>query len=311
MAKDPAFLFYSSDFLSGTHFFTYEQRGQYITLLCMQHQQGSISERHMILVCGDINNEVVGKFKKGIDGKYYNERLLLETDKRNKYSESRRNNRNKGNNSELYIYLMKNKDNGHYKIGSSVNPERRLLELKRNFPNIVLLYSFGKTAQTTETLLHTHFSEKCVYNEFFALSNEDVVFMCNHMTEHMKLHMTNHMENENENKVNNKVIDNTSNDNTIISGEKFFLSKYRENHFPTPQAVYEASIRLGSDIKTAANFFNYYEGIGWKKGITPISNWVSFLNKWVANPLSTKPTQQAPKADTIKPFVKPQQKQPE
>jgi len=45
MAKDPAFLFYSSDFLSGITDLTMEERGQYITLLCLQHQKGSLSEK--------------------------------------------------------------------------------------------------------------------------------------------------------------------------------------------------------------------------------------------------------------------------
>ena len=37
--KDPAFLFYSSDFLSGTMLMTDEEIGQYIKLLCLQHQK--------------------------------------------------------------------------------------------------------------------------------------------------------------------------------------------------------------------------------------------------------------------------------
>lgn len=36
MAKALTVLFYTSDFLSGTSFFTMEERGQYITLLCEQ-----------------------------------------------------------------------------------------------------------------------------------------------------------------------------------------------------------------------------------------------------------------------------------
>ena len=45
MAKDPAFLFYTSDFLTGTMFMTNEQVGIYIRLLCSQHQHGGIIDK--------------------------------------------------------------------------------------------------------------------------------------------------------------------------------------------------------------------------------------------------------------------------
>lgn len=93
MAKDPAVLFYTSDFLSGTAFFTYEQRGQYITLLCEQHQLWAIPEHHMIAVCGSLESPVVKKFKVGKDGQYYHQRMRDEAIRRKKYSESRRKNR--------------------------------------------------------------------------------------------------------------------------------------------------------------------------------------------------------------------------
>ena len=48
MSKDPAFLFYSSDFLTGTMFLSDEQTGRFIKLLCVQHQKGRLSEKHML-----------------------------------------------------------------------------------------------------------------------------------------------------------------------------------------------------------------------------------------------------------------------
>ena len=54
MAKDPAVLFYTSDFLSGTITMNYEQKGKYITLLCIQHNQGYLLEE-------DINNILTDK----------------------------------------------------------------------------------------------------------------------------------------------------------------------------------------------------------------------------------------------------------
>lgn len=49
MAKDPAFLFYPNDFTSGTRFFTDEQVGKYIRLLCAQFDCGHLKESDMIL----------------------------------------------------------------------------------------------------------------------------------------------------------------------------------------------------------------------------------------------------------------------
>jgi hypothetical protein len=92
MAKDPAFLFYSSDFLVGTLTMTDEQVGKYIRLLCLQHQKGVLYEKDMLNICKSYDEDIFSKFSIE-DGKYFNERLLSETQKRVKYSESRSNNR--------------------------------------------------------------------------------------------------------------------------------------------------------------------------------------------------------------------------
>lgn len=102
MAKDPAILFYTSDFLTGTQFFTDTQCGQYIRLLCSQHQNGHIPEHHMKKICKTYDNPVFDKFEKDDEGKYFNQRMKNEIDKRKKYSESRSNNRKKKNDSETY-----------------------------------------------------------------------------------------------------------------------------------------------------------------------------------------------------------------
>lgn len=97
MCKDPAFLFYSSDFLTGTRLMTNEQVGSYILLMCMQHQTGHLSEKDIIKICGTLDRDVLDKFKQDDEGKYYNERLEEEIIKRRNYSESRRLNRQGGN----------------------------------------------------------------------------------------------------------------------------------------------------------------------------------------------------------------------
>jgi hypothetical protein len=52
-------------------------------------------EKDMLQICGTYDEDIFSKFKKDNDGKFYNERLKEEVQKRKAYSESRRNNRKK------------------------------------------------------------------------------------------------------------------------------------------------------------------------------------------------------------------------
>ena len=91
--KDPAFLFYSSDFLTGTMFMSDTQIGKYIKILCTQHQKGHLSEKDMLKICKRYDKDIFEKFVKDEDGKYYNIRLEKEITKRREYSKSRSDNR--------------------------------------------------------------------------------------------------------------------------------------------------------------------------------------------------------------------------
>ena len=91
MAKDPAVLFYTSDFLSGTFTMTNEQVGKYIRLLCLQHQKGKLTEKDMLSICSAYDVDIWDKFKIE-DGVFINERMHNEAIRRQKFSESRRNN---------------------------------------------------------------------------------------------------------------------------------------------------------------------------------------------------------------------------
>jgi len=94
MAKDPAFLFYSTDFFMGTIELSDEQTGQYIRLMCLQHQKGHLSETVMRSVMhGELDSLIMSKFQQDEDGKYYNARLENEISKRRRYSKSRSENR--------------------------------------------------------------------------------------------------------------------------------------------------------------------------------------------------------------------------
>lgn len=92
MAKDPALLFYTNDFLAGTYTMTDEQVGKYIRLLCLQHQKYSLTKKDMMNICKTYDKDIFEKFvlEKGV---YYNVRLRKEADRRRAYSESRRKNR--------------------------------------------------------------------------------------------------------------------------------------------------------------------------------------------------------------------------
>ena len=96
MAKDPAFLFYSSDFLNGVADLTMDERGQFITLLCLQHQKGTLTDKTIRLSLGSVSVDVLSKFTKDKDGNFFNERLQEEIEKRIQFTESRRNNGSKG-----------------------------------------------------------------------------------------------------------------------------------------------------------------------------------------------------------------------
>ena len=112
MAKDPAFLFYSNDFLSGTYTMSDDQVGKFIRLLCLQHQKNYLSEKDMLNICKTQDEDIFCKFIKDDKG-FYNQRLRDESEKRKSYSESRKNNRKKKdmkNISETYEQHMENEN---------------------------------------------------------------------------------------------------------------------------------------------------------------------------------------------------------
>jgi uncharacterized protein YdaU (DUF1376 family) len=85
MTKDPAFLFYSSDFLTGTMFMSNEQIGIYIRLLCSQHQHGGIIDKISFNSMVGNNEIVKSKFVETELG-FYNIRLMEVMELRNKKS---------------------------------------------------------------------------------------------------------------------------------------------------------------------------------------------------------------------------------
>lgn len=118
--KDPAFLFYSSDFLTGTMFMSDAQLGKYIKILCTQHQKGHLSEKDMLKICKRYDKDIFDKFVKDEDGKYYNIRLEKEITKRREYSKSRASNRkNKITFENICFSYVKHMENENININNT------------------------------------------------------------------------------------------------------------------------------------------------------------------------------------------------
>lgn len=109
MAKDPAVLFYYSDFLTGTAFMTDDELGKYIKILCHQADKGKLTKQQVLSICkaSVIPNNIQEKLLTDENGLMYNKRMLEEKEKRVKFSESRRNNAKK---EKTYAKHMENEN---------------------------------------------------------------------------------------------------------------------------------------------------------------------------------------------------------
>lgn len=110
--KDPAVLLYTQDFLVGTISMNFEERGKYITLLCMQHQKGKLTLKDLKSVLSDEDIDIAERFPLHTDGFYYNDRMQMEIENRKAFTESRRINGSKGGRPKTTI-LPNDKPNGY------------------------------------------------------------------------------------------------------------------------------------------------------------------------------------------------------
>lgn len=178
MSKDPAVLFYTSDFLTGVLFFSDEEIGKYIKLLCMQHQKGHLSEEDMLHICKTYDKKIFEKFKKDNNELYYNERMDKEIIKRKSYSESRRTNRigkkeniqeHMSNISSTYVEHMENENENINiseinSLGKCENPFTLFALWGKPNPNL-------SDQQTVENLIKT-FEYKKVESAFRKASEQ-------------------------------------------------------------------------------------------------------------------------------------------
>lgn len=81
--KDPAVLFYTSDFLSAVSLMDMRERGQYITLLCLQRERGHLTMQEIRRAVKKPTDEVMAKFQQDETGRYFNARMDAEIEKRN------------------------------------------------------------------------------------------------------------------------------------------------------------------------------------------------------------------------------------
>lgn len=98
MAKDPAFLFYPGDYIAGTMHLDFECKGAYMDLLMLQFQKDHMTLHMIKHVLGHkfehIWPQISDKFSED-NGRFWNERLKKEKEKRISYCKSRKENRNK------------------------------------------------------------------------------------------------------------------------------------------------------------------------------------------------------------------------
>ena len=157
MAKDPAVLLYTQDFLVGTLSMTDEQRGKYIYLLCLQHQKGKLTLVDLKSKLTDEDIEVAERFPLQVDGFYYNQRMYDEAIKRKNYTESRRSNRTKKTNdidvkkiSKSYVNRMENED-----VNVNVNDNKAKDEVETSsYSNTNTVLSYGVAYKLYQQLLN-------------------------------------------------------------------------------------------------------------------------------------------------------------
>lgn len=82
---NPQMPFYPKDFLANITFLTDTQAIRYLKILCNMYIHGRLTEKQMICICGEYDNEVFDMFDIDDEGKYYDEKLEYEIMKREEY----------------------------------------------------------------------------------------------------------------------------------------------------------------------------------------------------------------------------------
>jgi len=142
MAKDPAFLFYPGDWLGGTMLLSRHQKGCYIDLLMAQFNSGPLSLEHIKTVLGQDQatwTVLQAKFKLDNNGKFFNEKLATEIEKRKSYVASRGTNRS---GKKPYDASYENHMNHHMENGNENRDEIKNLDKGGAGGKPILTYPF-------------------------------------------------------------------------------------------------------------------------------------------------------------------------
>jgi len=86
--------------------------------------------------------------------------------------------RQKSKSQSRYIYLMKDKANGLYKIGKSINPALRERTLQSEKPSIRMVFSTREREGFNEASLHRQYADQRKRGEWFTLSAAQVRYIC-------------------------------------------------------------------------------------------------------------------------------------
>lgn len=121
MAKDPAFLFYPGDYISGTMHLDFECKGAYMDLLMLQFNKDRMTFHMIKQVLGHkfehIWPHLFDKFSEK-DGFYWNERLRYEKENRANFCKSRRNNVNGGD--DMLFHMSDHMEDKDININNSI-----------------------------------------------------------------------------------------------------------------------------------------------------------------------------------------------
>ena len=90
--RDPAILFYPTEFIMETYLMTDEEIGKYIKLLCNFQFHGHLSEKKIEDICGGHISRIFNLLEKDKDGLYYHKRTDYEKERRKVFVDSRANN---------------------------------------------------------------------------------------------------------------------------------------------------------------------------------------------------------------------------
>lgn len=77
-----------------------------------------------------------------------------------------------------YVYLMKNKNNGYYKIGKAQNPKYRERTLQSQEPEVELIFAEPERPDFNEKLLHKKYEKDKIRGEWHNLTETQVKIIC-------------------------------------------------------------------------------------------------------------------------------------